>query len=359
MRDNLRLYHTMVHQIGKWLPNERITRVRNLALFLTGLYLSRKVHLSLIAEEWHLPGKIPCLVNRLRRFLDNSRVCCHDYYRPVAKSLVGTFQGQRIRLLLDTTKLGFDARLLTVSIAYRKRALPLAWSVHRGKQGWVSVQEQLALLRQVVGLIPPESEVWLLGDCEFQHVPLLSWLKDQGWHYVLRQQGKVKVWQPGQAQVKLADLGLQEGETRYLGWVYLTETHHFGPVSMVLHWDAGEEEPWYLATDQAATWRTIQTYTIRMWTEEMYGDMKGHGFDLEATYIRDPDRLSRLVLGVCLVYVWLIALGSWVVKNGKRHLVDRKDRRDKSYFRIGWSWLKRCLAQGQPLTLRFTPYAEK
>jgi hypothetical protein len=359
MRDNLRLYHTMTAQIGKWLPTERITRVRNLALLLTGLYLSRKVHLSLIAEEWHLPGKIPSLVNRLRRFLDNPRVSVRHYYRPVAESLVSAFRGLPIRLIIDTTKLGFNARLLTVSIAYRKRALPLAWSVHRGQKGWVAVKEQIALLRQVAELIPKGSEVWLLGDCEFQHVPLLSWLKDQGWHYVLRQQGKVKVWQPGEAQAKLADLGLKEGETRYLGWVYLTEKHHYGPVSMVLHWEEGEEEPWYLVTDQAATWRTIRTYKIRMWIEEMYGDMKGHGLDLEATYMRDLERLSRLVLGVCLVYVWLIALGSWVVKNGKRHLVDRKDRRDKSYFRIGWSWLKRCLAQGQPLRLRLAPYGPK
>jgi hypothetical protein len=128
---------------------------------------------------------------------------------------------------------------------------------------------------------------------------------------------------------------------------------------MVLHWEEGEDEPWYLATDQAATWRTIRTYKIRMWNEEMYGDMKGHGFDLEKTYMRDLDRLSLLVLGICLVYVWLIALGSWVVKNGKRHLVNRKDRRDKSHFRLGWSWLKRCLAQGQSLRLQFSPYAPK
>ena len=120
-------------------------------------------------------------------------------------------------------------------------------------------------------------------------------------------------------------------------------------MSMVLHWETGEEEPWYLATDQPATWRTIQTYKVRMWTEEMYGDMKGHGFDLESTHLQDLDRLSRLVLGVCLVYVWLISLGSWVVKNGLRHWVDRKDRRDKSYFRLGWDWLERCLAQGQSL----------
>ena len=218
------------------------------------------------------------------------------------------------------------------------------------------MQEQIALLREVRELIPKDSEVWLVGDCEFQHVSMLSWLQDQGWHYVLRQQGGIRVWRPGMQQSKLADLRLKEGETRYLGWVYLTATYRYGPVSMILHWKKGEEEPWYLATDQSATRHTLRTYKLRMWIEELFGDLKGHGFDLEATYLQDPDRLSRLVLGVCLVYVWLVSLGSWVVKNGLRHLVDRKDRRDKSYFRLGWDWLERRLAQGQSLRLQFAPY---
>ena len=359
MQSNLRIYHTIVRRICKLLPDERITRVRNLALLVTGLYLARKVHLSLIAEEWHVGGRILSLVNRLRRFLSNPRVSVREYYWPVAESLVRVFRGLPIRLIMDTTKLGFDARLLMVGIAYRKRALPLAWSVHRGKMGWVAVKEHIALLRYVAELIPEGSEVWLLGDCEFQHVPLISWLREQGWHYILRQQGKVHVWKPGWAQSRLADLDLKEGETRYLGWVRLTAKYHYGPVSMVLHWEKGEGEPWYLVTDVEATPATIRTYKVRMWTEEMYGDMKGHGVDLGATHMRDLDRLSRLVLGVCLLYVWLISLGSWVIKNGKRDLVDKKARRDKSYFRIGWSWLKRRLSQGQSLKLRFAPYAPK
>ena len=359
MQSNLRLYHTIVHQICKWLPDERITRVRNLALLVTGLYLARKVHLALIADEWHLAGRTPSLVNRLRRFLSNPRVSVRDYYLPVAESLVSIFRGLPIRLIMDTTTLGFDARLLTVSIAYRKRALPLAWSVHRGKRGWVFVKEHIALLRHVAELIPEGSEVWLLGDCEFQHVPLISWLAGQGWHYILRQQGRVQIWKPGWAQRRIDNLGLKEGETRYLGWVRLAAKYHYGPVSMVLHWEKGEDEPWYLVTDVEATPATIRTYKVRMWTEEMYGDMKGHGVDLGATHMRDLDRLSRLVLGVCLLYVWLISLGSWVIKNGKRDVVDKKARRDKSYFRIGWSWLKRRLSQGQSLKLRFAPYAPK
>jgi hypothetical protein len=159
MRDNLRLYHTMTAQISTWLPDERITRVRNLALFLTGLYLSRKVHLPLIVRKWPTAGKVPSLVNRLRRFLDDPRVCVRTYYRPVAESLVGAIRGQPIRLILDTTKLGFYYRLLTVSVACHKRALPLVWSVHRGKKGWSAVEKQIALLRWVAKLIPAGSEV--------------------------------------------------------------------------------------------------------------------------------------------------------------------------------------------------------
>lgn len=358
MRNNLRIYHTILGQFSKWLGDERITRLRNLALLVAGLYEAREVHLSRIIEEWHVPGREPSLVNRLRRFLSNCRVSVRDYYRPVAESLISSFRGLPIRLIIDTTKIGPSARLLTVSIAYRKRALPLAWSVHRGKKGWLGVEKQIALLKYVAELIPEGSEVWLVGDTEFQHVPVISWLEDAGWHYVLRQQGKILVWWPGGEQVKLKDLGLKEGETMYLGSVYLTQEHHHGPVSMVLHWEEGEDEPWYLATDVKASRATIKTYKLRMWTEELYGDVKGNGFNLEETHMRDPDRLSRLVLGVSIVYAWLLSLGSWLVKNGQRHLVDKKSRRDKSYFRIGWSWLKRRLSQGQSLKLRFALYAK-
>ena len=45
MPDNLHLYHKILHQICQWLPQERITRLRNLALFMTGLYLGGTVHL--------------------------------------------------------------------------------------------------------------------------------------------------------------------------------------------------------------------------------------------------------------------------------------------------------------------------
>ena len=67
--------------------------------------------------------------------------------------------------------------------------------------------------------------------------------------------------------------------------------------------------------------------------EEMFGD--GKGFDIESTHLVHFLRLSRLTLAVALLYLWLISTGVRAIKNGQRHLVDRKDPRDLSIFQIG------------------------
>lgn len=356
MRNNLQVYHTTLQQICQWLPGERVTRQRNMALLMTGLLLGAAVHLPKIVRKWPVIGKYPSLVNRLRRFLDNPHVVVDEWYRPVAVQLAQTFAGGTIRLVVDCTKVGFNFRLLTIGIAYRKRTLPLAWRVYRGKKGHLPADEIIALFAYVAQLLPADSEIWVLGDAGFQAVPLLRWFQRRHWHFVIRQQGRIKVYQAQHGWRKLNDFGLTEGQTRIIGWVRLTEKHNAGWFWLILHWEQGEDEPWYLVSDRSGGRNLIRLYKIRMWVEEMYGDMKGHGFDLESTHLDDVDRISRLVLAVCLTFVWFIALGSWVVKRGYRHFVDRKDRRDKSYFRIGWDWIEDCLRLDRPLRLHFRVY---
>ena len=125
----------------------------------------------------------------------------------------------------------------------------------------------------------------------------------------------------GEPWVKLNAIPLSRGQTRVIGWVRLTQKHDVGWFWLLLHWEMGEDEPWYLVSDTPGKLKLIRLYKVRMWMEEMYGDMKGHGFDLEATHLADLDRLSKLVLAVCINFTWLMALGCWVVKNSHRHLL--------------------------------------
>jgi hypothetical protein len=87
-----------------------------------------------------------------------------------------------------------------------------------------------------------------------------------------------------------------------------------------------------------------------MWIEERFGDFKRHGFELEQSRLKRIFRLSRLTLAVCLLYVWLIALGEQVEQHPDRaSLIDRSDRRDLSVFRLGRDFLERCFCHHHPL----------
>ena len=93
-----------------------------------------------------------------------------------------------------------------------------------------------------------------------------------------------------------------------------------------------------------------------MWIEEMFGDFKANGADLEKSCLRHFQRLSRLTFAVALLYVWTVAFGTAIVKRGFRALVDRADRRDLSIYRIGYDSFERYSINEQKILLPDIPY---
>lgn len=50
-------------------------------------------------------------------------------------------------------------------------------------------------------------------------------------------------------------------------------------------------------------------------------------------------RIDRLLLVMCVTYLWCYHVGRWVFKTGKRREVDIGSKRNNSFFRIGLDWL--------------------
>lgn len=350
-------YVTWLKQIRQLRPGERVTRLRSFADMAAGIFQSRSVHMRRVAER--IPGMATTnsKIRRLSRFLDNPAVRVREWYAPVARRLVSDVasRGLTIRLIVDGTKIGFGHQLLMVAIAYRRRAIPLAWTWVKGARGHSSAYKQLALLAYVLGLIPDGADVSLVGDSEFGSVKVLRCLDRWHWGYVLRQKANHLIQRNGQTTwERFGDL-VKRGQRVWLDSALLTEKHAYS-VNLLAYWRREEKEPWLLATNLSASRATVLAYKKRMWLDEMFGDFKKHGFDLESSHLRHFLRLSRLTLIVALLYVWLIAFGSYVIKRGQRCLVDRADRRDLSIFRIGLSMVERLLANAQPLSIRLIPY---
>jgi hypothetical protein len=352
------MYHTWLVRMRQLRPAERITRLRNAAWIVAGIFQSGSVHLSRIAEK--IPGlaTTPSKARRLARFLSNPAIRVREWYEPIARTLLKHVadSGLEIRLIVDGTKIGFGHQLLLVAVAYRRRAIPIAWTWVNGSRGHSSSYKQLALLAYARRLMPKNAEVLVVGDSEFGAVEVLRHLDEWHWGYVLRQKANHLVKGKGQhTWQRFGDLVLQAGQSVWLVSARLTQEHAY-PVNLLAYWKPGEKDPWLLATNLATSNATRHAYRRRMWLDETFGDLKKHGFDLEATHLHHFLRLSRLTLLAALLYLWLLSLGSQVIKRGQRPLVDRAERRDLSIFRIGFSMAQRYLTNAQPFSIRLRPY---
>lgn len=352
------LYHSWVEQLWQLRPKERVTRIRVLAWLVIGIYQSKSVHLSAIAQEIPSQAKLLSVVKRLERLLNNPALQVRSWYEPMARSwLQSAAASGEVRLIVDGSKVGFGHQLLMIAVAYRRRSIPIVWTWIKGARGHSSARTQIALLAYVQNLLPTDSTVLVVGDSEFGAVEVLRYLDGLGWRYVLRQKANNQVrcgessdWQD------FLNLVQEPGQIAWLPSGLLTRKHAY-QVNLLAHWKPGETEPWLLATNLTSHRLAIKAYDRRMWIEEMFGDFKGHGFDLESTHLRHFMRLSRLTLAVALLYVWLVTTGATVIKNGQRHLVDRADRRDLSIFQIGLRWIKRRLVNSLTLRIRLSPSA--
>ncbi len=346
-------YRTWIQRICILRPRQRKTQVQNFVWLVVGIFHSHSVHLSRIAGKMIGQAKNESTVRRLSRFLANPAVDVRRWYKPIA----GQWLQQQwkcvgeIRLIVDATKIGFSHQLLMVSLAYRHRAVPIAWTWIKHVRGHSTGGQQIRLLKYVRSLIPLDAPVFLVGDSEFGSISVLRQLDSWHWFYVLRQKGNTGLWLNERTDwQKLESFVQKPGQSAWCPKAYLSQQEIY-PVSALVYWQTGQKEPWCLATNLPDATLTVCYYRRRMWTEEMFGDFKKHGFDLESTMLHHAARLSRLTLAVAFLYDWLLSVGSQTIRSGLRHLVDRRDRRDLSLFQIGLRFIDRKLLHSLSFSL--------
>jgi hypothetical protein len=353
-----KIYHTYNLRIKQLQPMERKTRIRNFTWLIVGIYQSRSVNLSRIAGKIPGSAKLVSFTRRLSRLLSNPTININAWYEPVAREWLEkqTKNLQQIQLIVDGKKVGFAHQLLIVSLPYRKRDIPIAWTWVKHIRGHSTPEAQLALLDYVRSLLPNGIAVLLVGDCEFGAVEVLQQLEKWRWDYVLREKRRTKVCVFGQTEWMAFGSFLEKpGKSIWLGKGWLTQSEIF-PVNLLVHWKSGNAEPWCLVSNLPDLRIAVHAYSRRMWIEEMFGDLKRHGFDLESTMLRQADRLSRLTLAVVLLYVWSISTGTATIRNSLRPLVDRRDRRDLSVFQIGLRYIDRMFVNSLPCNVVLCSY---
>ncbi len=353
-------FYTVRERLHNLLQTVSKPQLTNLSLLVFGLFAAGNCQLPRIAAKLPLLTGAANLTQRLRRLLMNKALKPTQLYQPVAGFLLSCFAGGSVRLILDATDLGGRLPVLFVAVAYRGRALPLLWRM-LPQMGCSPFHEQKALLADVAALVPSSVQVTLLADREYGSEAIVRWCLSHGWHFCLRLKKSRWLVQADGQRKQISTLPLTPGGRLFVANIHLPALPEQS-FSLSCGWsrDNKDDEPWYILSDLPADpqmfYQVLATYAVRFHIEEMFRDFKEHGFRLETTHLRDPERVSILLLCVCLAHVWLMNAGIWVSKRGLRRLVDRHKKRQLSYFQIGWRFLQKLLACGQPLRCEMVAY---
>ena len=341
------LYASTRAALAARLPAGRTSQLDTLALVLVGMTQRVSAQVGASARALPLDTTQSAKEQRLRRLLDNERITQADHDQPIAKAALTGLKRQRVNLLIDRGLLRDHQNVLVVSIGFRRRSIPLAWSAldHRGASGLADQQD---LLTQALALVPEGVRVTVQGDSEFRNQALFPWLREQGHDVILGITGGTTVYQRRDAAAPGMSLAACVGSRANvvsLPQVSLTHEQH-GPVTVLAWWDTDDEGTPLVRgvmTNRPATRRTYRWGKRRMWIETVFRDWQSSGFHLDRSGIVDRNRLERLLLPLVIAYLWLVSLGRWVVKRGYRLLIDDGAGRDwhDSLFQLGVGWKER------------------
>lgn len=358
MSDNLTRYYAVHSALRQLCPQEprgnHARQLRTLAHLVSGIVGSRRANLPAVASKAPDGNQRESRVKRFTRWVQNERIDAGTYFLPYVQVFLSALPSDWLVLVIDSSPVGRGCMALVVSVLYRKRALPIAWTVVRGKRGHVADAVHVHLIREVATLLANRTDgpnrpngpdggrgVIVLGDAEFDGLQTLEAIRAQGWHFVCRTGPNVIATEEGQ-DFRLSWLNVEPGDRIELADVFFMQKA-FGPVLVALVWEPHEDRPLYLVSSLDLMEEACFWYRKRFQIETFFSDQKSRGFYMAHSHLSDPLRLQRLLIATCLAYIWLVCLGDAVRRKGWTGRIHRKSRCDLSLFQLGLLWLEHCL----------------
>ena len=346
----LRALYQWHKQVGNSMSHMTKPQTKVLSSFSFGVATIRRCTLSVVAEALYVLGKPDTVERRLQRFLANPRIDWSQCCKALASWVIGSLHGDGlIVLLVDETSLHDRLKVMAVSLAYRGRALPLAWWCYPQEQ-WPKGQVELIvdLLRWVAESIGHDREVLVQADRGIGNSPdLLRAIDGMGWYYLVRVAKNVRLKVDGGVPVSFESLIDKPGD-RWCGPVYAFKKAGWIKCWAQAQWQQGHAEAWLLLTnypDAQGSW-----YGMRMWEELAFRDFKTSGWQWQRSRVWKAEHANILWLVMAVAYVWVISMGTHVENSPmlKKELTRGKERR-LSLFSLGLRYLQRRLSTGRRL----------
>ena len=306
-----------------------------LSILIVAIIKRRTVNWAELATTFPGVAATPSCYRRIQRFFKD--VAFEE--ETIAQLIAHLFAPEGAWMLsMDRTNWmfgKFKINILYLAINYKGMAIPILW-ILLPKKGCSNTQERIDLLERFQKIFPEQPVRRLLVDREFRGIRWLKYLRSHHWPFCIRI--PVNTLVPNKHQNRelpvrrLFSLGI--GETMAMKkprkvWgqiVYLAASRK-GKELMVVICDANPSA-------------AIADYLQRWQIETMFQALKGRGFNMEETHLKDRDKLSKLLAVLALAFCWSYKTGEYV---NEEHpiTIKTRGRKAQSLFRVGLDHLQR------------------
>jgi hypothetical protein len=328
--------YSWTRYIGQIFGGLKCWQIKVIALYSYGIVVARQCAPSRVAEKLSLVGKPDSVQRRLERYLANERIvwsrCCQAW----ARWVLARYEGERVILLVDETKLGSALSIMVVGLAYRGCCLPLAFWAYPPKV-WPLPQVDLitTLLDWIAAVLPVGVTPLVQADRGIGTSPDLirAVAEDLQWDYLFRVQKQTRFRACAEHPPQpLADLLPAPGWWRGQGQAF--KKAGWLSTEVRLLWGPVYQEAWCLVTNCSplSGWE----YAVRYWQEASFRDLKSDGWQWQTSRIFTPAHAHRLLLVMVLAYAWTLSLGSLAFDDPRlQSEVVSADKTRYSLFRLG------------------------
>jgi len=294
-------------------PSVNASSLERLTLLVIGIIKAEHASPARIAKALDQLGltqaNVESIERRIRRIENDQSLEATSCVHPLARMRLQFGRPDRLILIIDPTTQDDRVVMLTVSVWYRGRALPLAWAIWPAQQPLTDVGfwERVAALLQIVAeLLPVGVPVVWLADRAFGSPAFTDLLEPYGWDYVVRVQGQTRFRDQQGHEVQIAILVSQPNKrTKRYGQVFKKRGWRWA--SVVAFWGQRHNSPLCLVTSLPPRWDIIALYRRRYPIEAMFRHYKSYGWQWELGQVTDLAHLERLLVGMALA-TWVVLL---------------------------------------------------
>ena len=197
---------------------------------------------------------------------------------------------------------------MCLGLVHQRVSIPLEY-VGLSRAGNSSTSDQIHLLDRALAYLPAV-RCGLLADREFIGGAWLRHLLKREVDFVIRLRSHHKIKRVAGRALSLERSTRSQAQdtTRVYQQVQLYEGSNTVSVHLIGH-RAVNGQRLFLATTRTDFDEVVALYKQRWAAETAFGFLKSKGFDLEATRIRAPQRVVRLVGLLALGLLWILCVG--------------------------------------------------